>query len=166
MPPPVTIIEANLAHPDHQREIIKLTSAYAADRMGNAGPLPPEVLARLIPGLQAHPTTIIFLAYAGDTAENIAVGIATCFLGFSTFVARPLINIHDLAVLPDHRGQGIGRDLLAAVDRKARELGCARVTLEVQERNTRAQHVYKSAGFAHAAPGQNTGGSLFYTKTL
>jgi GNAT superfamily N-acetyltransferase len=159
---PATIVEANLDQPDHQREIIKLTSAYAADRMGNAGPLPPDVLGRLIPGLQAHPTTIILLAYV----DEIAVGIATCFLGFSTFAARPLINIHDLAVLPDFRGRGIGRELLAAVDRKARELGCARVTLEVQERNSRARHIYESAGFAHAAPGHNTGGSLFFTKTL
>jgi ribosomal protein S18 acetylase RimI-like enzyme len=69
-------------------------------------------------------------------------------------------------VLPDYRGRGIGRELLAAVDRKAREMGCARVTLEVQERNTRARHIYESAGFAHAAPGHNTGGSLFFTKTL
>lgn len=139
-----------------------MTSAYAQDVMGNGGPLPTDVLARLIPGLRAHPTTIIFLAYVDDQA----VGIATCFLGFSTFAARPLINIHDLAVLPEHRGRGIGRALLAAVEREARERGCARVTLEVQENNRRARDIYEAAGFAHAVYGETTGGSLFYTENL
>ena len=34
------------------------------------------------------------------------VGLATTFEGFSTFAAKPLINIHDIAVLPDYRGRG------------------------------------------------------------
>ena len=87
-------------------------------------------------------------------------------LGFSTFKARPLVNVHDLAVLPEHRGRGVGRALLAAVERKARALGCARVTLEVQENNGRARRVYERAGFAQAVYGDTTGGSLFYTKPL
>lgn len=139
-----------------------MTAAYALDVMGNGGPLPQEVLARLVPALREHPTTIIFLAYVDDRA----VGIATCFLGFSTFSARPLINIHDLAVLPEHRGRGIGRSLLEAVERKARQRGCSKVTLEVQENNSRARRVYETAGFAQAVYGETTGGSLFYTKRL
>ncbi len=162
MLPSVTIVEADLAVPEHQRDVVALTAAYALDAMGNGAPLPADVLARLVPALREHPTTLIFLAYVNDQA----VGIATCFLGFSTFTARPLINIHDLAVLPEYRGQGIGRTLLAAIERKARERGCSKVTLEVQENNTRARRVYEAAGFAHAVYGETTGGSLFYTKAL
>ena len=139
-----------------------MTAAYAEDVMGNGGPLPAGVLERLVPALRAHPTTIVFLAYA-----NVApVGIATCFLGFSTFAARPLINVHDLAVLPTHRGRGIGRLLLAAIEEKARRSGCVKVTLEVQENNVRARGVYESIGFSQAVYGPETGGSLFYTKRL
>jgi ribosomal protein S18 acetylase RimI-like enzyme len=162
MPAPVTIIEADLSNAQHQRAVEAMTAAYARDAMGNGQPLPPDVLARLVPGLRAHPTTIIFLAYTNDDV----VGIATCFLGFSTFAARPLINIHDLAVLAEHRGQGIGRSLLEAVERAARERGCAKVTLEVQENNTRARRVYEAVGFAHAAYGEAMGGCLFYAKSL
>src|SRR6187399_914825 len=99
------IVEANLDDLDHQHDVIALTAAYALEPTGNGGPVPPEVLERLIPGLKAHPTTLIFLAYH----EGSAAGIATCFRGFSTFAAQPLINISDLAVLPDFRGKGIGR---------------------------------------------------------
>lgn len=91
----IQIIEADLDLPLHQRHIRELTAAYALDPMGNGGPLPEETLARLIDGLRAHPTTVIFLAYVGRTP----VGIATCFREFSTFAARPLLNIDDLAVV-------------------------------------------------------------------
>jgi GNAT superfamily N-acetyltransferase len=162
MDSPVTIVEADLALPEHQRDVVALTAAYACDAMGNGGPLPPDVLARLIPALREHPTTIIFLAYVDDTA----VGIATCFLGFSTFAARPLINIHDLAVLPERRGEGIGRALLAAVERKARALGCSKVTLETQEHNSLARHLYEDVGFQNAIEGKSAGRTLFYANPL
>jgi GNAT superfamily N-acetyltransferase len=113
MTPIVEVIEADLASSEHQRDVAALTAAYALDVMGNDGPLAAEALERLIPGLRALPTTLILLAYA----EGNAVGIATCFRGFSTFVARPLINIHDLVVLPEYRGRGIGRKLLNGVVR-------------------------------------------------
>lgn len=156
------VVEAQLDRPDHQRAVVTLTAAYAEDAMGNGGPLPDEVLDRLVPALRSHPTTLVMLAYVGD----LPVGIATCFVGFSTFAARPLVNIHDLAVLPAYRGRGIGQALLLAVERAARERGCVKVTLEVQENNHRARQVYSAAGFAQAVYGLHTGGSLFYSKAL
>ncbi|MCC6508842.1 MAG: GNAT family N-acetyltransferase [Pirellulaceae bacterium] len=130
--------------------------------MGNGRSLPSEVLDRLIPGLQAMPTTLIFLAYCNGQA----VGIATCFIGFSTFAARPLINIHDLGVVPEYRGRGIGSALLRAVEQHALEMGCAKITLEVQENNHRARRVYSGAGFAQSTLQSVQGGALFFTKIL
>src|SRR4026207_1703760 len=104
-----------------------MTAAYALDTMGNGAPPPDEVMTRLILAAREHPTTIIFLAYFDDRA----VGIATCFLGFSTFAARPLINIHDFAVLPEYRGRGIGQALMREVERSARERECSKIALEV-----------------------------------
>ena len=84
--------------------------------MGSGQPLSAEVRETLVAGLRRHPTTLVLLAWA----EGQAVGMATCFLGFSTFYARPLINIHDLMVLPGQRGRGVGRDLLQAVEARGR----------------------------------------------
>lgn len=159
---PVSITEADLRRPEHQEAIVELIDAYAADPMGNGKPLSADVRAALIQGLQEHPTTLVFLAYQGEQA----VGIAVCFRGFSTFAAKPLINIHDLAVLNTHRGCGIGRLLLEAVEAKARALGCCKLTLETQENNRRARGVYQAAGFAQAVYEEAAGGSLFYTKPL
>jgi ribosomal protein S18 acetylase RimI-like enzyme len=158
----VEIIEADLNVKQHQQAVVELIDAYARDPMGNGAALAGDVRSALIPGLQKHPTTVIFLAFRG----TLPIGIAVCFRGFSTFAARPLINIHDLAVLPAHRGYGAGRLLLEAVEGKARSLGCCKVTLEVQENNRRARHVYEAAGFAQAQYQEAAGGSLFYSKLL
>lgn len=157
-----TIIKADLDNPAHQEAVVAMTAAYALDIMGNGGPLAPEVVARLIPGLRSHPTTLVFLAYV----DGVPVGIATCFLGFSTFAARSLINIHDLAVLPEYRGHGIGRSLLQAVESTARERGCVKMTLEVQENNQRARQLYERVGFGQPVYGVTTGGTLFFSKCL
>jgi GNAT superfamily N-acetyltransferase len=158
----IRVAEADLGRPDHQRAVLDLVDAYARDLMGAGAPLPADVRERLIPGLRAHPTTLVFLAWLADRP----VGIATCFVGFSTFAARPLINVHDLAVLPDHRGRGIGRRLLEAVEHKARARGCCKLTLEVQEHNRRARAVYKDAGFADADYQEADGRALLLAKTV
>ena len=156
------IVVADLEREAHRRAVAALTAAYALDPMGNGGPLPPEVLERLPDELRGFPTTLIFLAYDGDAA----IGIATCFLGFSTFAARPLLNVHDLAVLPERRGAGVATRLLAAVEARARELGCCKVTLEVLENNHAARRLYHRAGFAQATYTEAAGGGLFYAKSL
>jgi GNAT superfamily N-acetyltransferase len=105
---------------------------------------------------------MVFLAYRGA----IPAGLAVCFRGFSTFAARPLINIHDYFVLPTFRGTGIGRMLLAAIERRAREIGCCKLTLEVQENNRHARGIYAAAGFSQAVYVAEAGGSLYLTKPL
>jgi GNAT superfamily N-acetyltransferase len=158
----VEVVEADLACAEHQQATIDLLDAYSRDPMGNAQPLTADVRRELIPGLREHPTTIVFLAYLGSAP----VGLAICFRGFSTFAARPLVNIHDLAVLPEQRGQGVGRQLLAAIAQKGRTLGCCKLTLEVQENNLRARRVYEANGFRQAIYNQEAGGALFMSKPL
>ena|SRR5688572_16744050 len=140
----IHIVEADLQRTDHQKTTLELIDAYSEDAMGDGKPLAPNVRATLIDGLRGHPTTIVFLAYDKD----LPVGIAVCFRGFSTFAARPLINIHDLHVRPSHQRRGIAKALIAAVEAKARHIGCCKLSLEVQENNQRARSTYAAAGFA------------------
>ena len=158
----IEIIEADLERPEHQRAVVELLDAYARDPMGNGKPLADDVKRDLIAGLQRHPTTLVLLAYV----SNRPVGIAVCFLGFSTFAARPLLNLHDFAVLAEYRGQGIARQLLEAVEAKARELGCCKVTLEVDEHNHRARQLYRVAGFGLSDRIPKSGQWLFMTKAV
>ena len=158
----VTVIVADLNDSQHQTAIVQLINAYARDPMGDGQDLPAAVRDRLIPGLQQHPTALVLLAFDAATP----VGIAVCFVGFSTFAARPLINIHDLAVIPEYRGRGIGRLLLEGVEAKGHELGCCKLTLEVREDNHRAQHLYHRFGFGDTSSGARHGAELVPAKAL
>lgn len=140
----IEIIEADLSREDHAAAIIAQLDAYSRDPGANGAGLPEAVKRDLIPGLRAHPGTRVFLAYRGERA----IGIAVCFLGFSTFAARPLLNVHDLAVAPEHRASGVGRALLERIEQEARALGCCKLTLEVQTNNARAKRLYARFGFA------------------
>ncbi len=141
--PSLQIVEANLTCPQHQRAVVELLNGYAGTPMGGGLPLSDAVRERLIPALQQQANRLILLALV----EGEPVGIAVCFYGFSTFEAKPLVNIHDLAVHPAFQRRGIGRRLLAEVEQRARERGCCRVTLEVLERNHVARRLYRSQGF-------------------
>ncbi len=155
-------MQADLERPDHQAAVLAMVEAYSRDPMGDGAPLDPAARARLIPGLQQHPTTLVFLAYDGD----VPVGVAVCFLGFSTFAAKQLVNLHDVSIVPTHRGRGIGRALLTAVEAKARELGCCKLTLEVLDQNHRALRTYAAAGFKRYALQPGAGEAIFLTKSL
>jgi ribosomal protein S18 acetylase RimI-like enzyme len=159
---PIRIVEADLSLSQHKQAVLAMVDAYSRDPMGNGKPLDSDVRARLIRGLQEHPTTLIFLAFN----EDDPVGAAICFTGFSTFAAKPLINIHDFVVLPATRGKGVGRRLLEAVEAKARALGCCKLTLEVMDNNHQALRIYQAAGFARYALQAEAGTAIFMSKPL
>src|SRR2546426_12588934 len=144
----ISIILADLSKPAHQTAIIELLDMYCRDQFGDCKPLSADARESLIPGLIKHGGARVFLAYDGQHP----LGVAICFIGFSSFRGKPLINIHDVAVSPAARGQGIGRKLLAAVEAEARTLGCCKVTLEVRSDNVRAMGLYRSVGFQPSEP--------------
>jgi len=155
------ILEADFADRAHCAGIVEVLNTYAADPVGGGQPLASEVRERLVPTLRDHPTALVLLALV----DQRPAGIAVCFFGLSTFQARPLLNIHDLAVVPEHRGRGIGRALLAAAEEHAIKRGCCKLTLEVQDDNGRARALYESFGFSNFVVG-NSAPTHFLTKPL
>lgn len=70
------------------------------------------------------------------------------------FVAEDVPEL-SVGVLPQWRGQGVGRALLAEAARKAVEHGFARVSLSV-ERANRARRLYAAEGFTTVESGPNS----------
>lgn len=153
------ILPADLQDPAHGQAILTLLDLYAQDLMGGGDPLSEEVRRTLIPRLQQQPGALVLLAWSAGEP----VGLAICFAGFSTFKARPLLNVHDLAVHPQHRGRGIGGQLLAAVEQHARQAGHCKITLEVRADNP-ASRLYERCGFDPGDP--QTNAMSFLTKEL
>ena len=73
-------------------------------------------------------------------------GFALYFFNFSTFVGRPGLYLEDLFVRPSLRSHGIGRALLRALARIAKERGCGRMEWAVLDWNEPALRFYKSLG--------------------
>jgi len=80
--------------------------------------------------------------------EERAVGFALFFHNFSTFLGRPGLYLEDLFVVPEWRGRGVGRRLIAHLAAIAVERGCGRMEWSVLDWNEPAIRFYTSLGAA------------------
>ncbi len=158
----VHIIRADYHNPQHQQDLLYLLDQYARDPMGGGEGLKSSVKKTLIDQLQKRDFACTVLAYVDDQPA----GIANCFEGFSTFAAKPLINIHDLAVVSEFRGMGISQALLQEVENIACEKGCCKVTLEVLSGNQTAINSYQKFGFRQYELDPEKGQAQFWEKKL
>jgi GNAT superfamily N-acetyltransferase len=127
----------------HADALIALLDAYARDPAGGGEPLSDFARSNLITALAARPFVFSVLAFDDGTP----VGLVNAIEGFSTFACQPLVNVHDVMVLPSHRGRGIAAQMFAEVEAIARERGACKLTLEVLDGNAAARTLYQRLGF-------------------
>ncbi|WP_114416286.1 GNAT family N-acetyltransferase [Marinospirillum perlucidum] len=156
------LIEADLNLSHHVRALVALMDEYACHPMGQGKPLSDEVKACLPEALKARSDNFHVLAFDGERP----VGLVNCFEGFSTFACKPLVNIHDVIITADYRGQGLTRLLFDKVEEIARQRGCCKITLEVLEGNQVAQQAYRAQGFSGYELDPQMGQALFWEKKL
>jgi ribosomal protein S18 acetylase RimI-like enzyme len=144
-----TITFCDYSRAEHRQAVATLINVYIKDEMGEGEPLSGSGQLRLVEGLAQHPAAIVLLA---ETC-GLYAGLLVAFENFSTFTARPMVNIHDVIVLPEYRGKGAGRMLMNGLISEATRRGASRVTLEVRNDNPAAQHLYRSLGFGETSPG-------------
>lgn len=156
------IILADLASPEHGAAIVLLLDEYAKDIMGGGEELGSYTKQHLVEALRKRPNSYIVLAYV----DGEPAGLAICFEAFSTFACKPIMNIHDFAVVSKFRGQGLAKGMLDKVEAIAKEVGCCKITLEVLEGNHRAKAVYGKFGFASYELDPSFGRAMFFEKKL
>ncbi len=140
----VRVVRADYRDPEHAAAIVALLDAYARDPAGGGEGLGDFAKAHLVPELARRPQAFSVLAF--DAGQP--VGLVNAIEGFSTFKCRPLVNVHDVAVLPGHRGRRVAELMLSLVEDMARERGACKLTLEVLEGNAPALRLYHRIGFA------------------
>lgn len=99
-------------------------------------------------------TLWLYLRYAAwQMPRLLALGFLLrdllAFLGSK--LAHDDFYISFLAVYPPYRGRGHSKTLLNHASQLARQAGCARLALDVDERNTVARAAYQRAGFERIA---------------
>ena len=158
------VLPVDLADAAQAAAWLDLLDHYARDPMGGGEPLSAFARAHLVERLQAQ------IGFHGALAwcegSTVPIGLINCFAGFSTFAAQPLLNIHDLVVRAEARGQGVGQALLDWAAQRALALGCCKLTLEVLTNNATALRAYARAGFAPYTLDPAAGQAVFLQKKL
>ncbi len=156
------IVLADYSNEQHSNDIVSLLNDYALDSMGGGEALSSYVKENLVNELAKQHGAITVLAYI----DNKPAGLINCFQGFSTFKCKPLLNIHDVVVLNQYRGQGICQKMLNKIEELATEKGYCKLTLEVLEGNEAAKKAYINYGFEAYELDPANGKALFWQKTL
>jgi ribosomal protein S18 acetylase RimI-like enzyme len=161
----VYVCRADYANPHHAQVLVALLDAYAQDPMGGGEPLSDFAKQNLIACLAARPQAFSVLAFeAAD--EKTPIGLVNCIEGFSTFACKPLVNVHDVVVLPAYRGQRVAERMFALVHAIAKERGACKLTLEVLSGNLGALRLYTRLGFAQYQLDPAAGTAQFLQKWL
>src|SRR3954454_15271036 len=150
-----------VAEPDEAETVARLLVAFR-NHLGLDWPSDNAFLAgveRLIETRDAK-----YLLGAVD-AESPAVGVAQLRFRFGIWWAAEDCLLEDLFVLESARGSGLGRALLELAVEQARERGCRRIELDVNDNNDAALALYRSLGFDNRDD-RYGGGNLFFRKHL
>jgi ribosomal protein S18 acetylase RimI-like enzyme len=98
--------------------------------------------------------------------DDQPAALLTAIEGFSTFACKPLLNIHDVVVHSDFRGNGLTSLLFSEIEKIAKERDCCKMSLEVLSGNEIAKKAYKKQGFADYQLDPQYGNAIFWTKKI
>lgn len=158
----LSVRQADYGRPSDAAAVVMLLDAYARDPAGGGEPLSGFVKANLAQELAKRPQAYSVLAFDGDQP----VGLVNCIEGFSSFKCKPLVNVHDVAVLASHRGQGIAEAMLAEAERIAIGRGAVKMTLEVLSGNVPAVKLYRRIGYEGYQLDPAMGTAQFFQKWI
>ena len=134
-------VEIRFAQPADVATIAELIRALARyEKLEREVTMTEDRLAVVLFGKRPYAETLI------AEIDGAAVGFALFFHSFSTFLAQPGVYLEDLFVMPEHRGQRIGRALLERLAQIAVERNCGRLEWAVLNWNTDAIRFYEQLG--------------------
>jgi ribosomal protein S18 acetylase RimI-like enzyme len=115
---------------------------------------PPDVLGDRLRQLVAGGDTVVLLA--GEEPTGLAI------LRFRGAIWSAALECYlaELYVVPEQRRRGVGRALMQAAIREARERGAETMDIGVDEPDLAARQLYESMGFTNRGGGPN--GPLMY----
>jgi ribosomal protein S18 acetylase RimI-like enzyme len=126
---------------------------------GDPSPEPAVIAARAVPLIERGEMLVLFV---GDGPD-----------GFAQLRFRPSLysdhldaTLDELYVVPDRRGEGLGRALLSAAMEHSRERGADRIELNTSEDDTAALGLYESAGFTNRESRPDGPRMLYYERDL
>ncbi|MBI5570801.1 MAG: ribosomal protein S18-alanine N-acetyltransferase [Desulfomonile tiedjei] len=97
---------------------------------------------------QAWSRNMFLEEMANDTARVIVFKANGKLVGYLCFwKVVDEAHLLNIAVHPDFRGRGLGREIMAHLETLCRQEGLTTIILEVARRNGRARNLYRKCGF-------------------
>lgn len=158
----IKVTKVNYNDNKQASELVYLLNAYASDPMGGGKPLEKYVTENLVSELSKLPHAFSVISYV----NNQPAGLINCFEAFSTFSCKPLVNIHDVMVLKEFRGNDLSQKMLERVEEIASAKGCCKLTLEVLSENKIAKYSYEKYGFSSYELDPKKGSAQFWQKLI
>jgi ribosomal protein S18 acetylase RimI-like enzyme len=147
-----------LAGPDDAAAVGRLL--YDFNREFDEPTPAPSALAERIRQLLAGGDTQVLLAGGGpDGLAVLRFRAAIWSTGLECYLA-------ELYVVPARRGQGLGRALMEAALRQARNRGADTMDIGVDEPDLAARHLYESLGFTNRVAGEDGPVMYVYEREL
>ncbi len=115
-----------------------------------------EVLSRRVLAFIENGAMTYLLGGAGPD------GFAQVSFRPSVWADEPIAYLEELYVVPERRGEGVGRAIMNSVVELARERGAAGIEVVTGENDTAARALYESVGFANEIEGEEKARALFY----
>jgi [ribosomal protein S18]-alanine N-acetyltransferase len=120
-------------------EMEDLEKVQEIDRLSFSTPWPPTSYRFEI---RENPGSILWVAESTHlSGEKQVVGMIVVWMILDE------AHVATIAVHPDYRGRGIGRELLVMALKEAIEKGAVESTLEVRAKNLIAQNLYRDFGY-------------------
>jgi len=144
-----------------RRDDPEVLGLYATFIREADGPLAIDLEAEIAAGPPADlvpPNAILLLARVDGAPAGI---------GGVRHLDTEIAEVKSMFVSPAHRGIGLGRRILAELDRIAAERGCRAIRLDTSDYLTEAIGLYRSAGYREVpAYNQNRKASLWFERAL
>ena len=123
----------------------------------------PRALSRRMTELMAAGETTVLLV---EQSLDLPLGLAVLRFRPSIWIEKLECYLAELYVVPERRGQGIGRALMTAAIAAARERGAGYMDLATGEQDTAARALYESLGFSRTEGRPDGPVNYYYEREL
>jgi GNAT superfamily N-acetyltransferase len=146
------VITTRLATPDDAVEVARLLHDFNTEFDTPSPGV--DALAERLAELLGGPSTVAILA------GRPSLGVALVTLRPNVWYPGPVALLDELYVVPDHRGRGIGSEILSHLMTVAAERSVDLIEINVDEADVDAQRFYERHGFSGLEP--DTGERAYY----
>jgi ribosomal protein S18 acetylase RimI-like enzyme len=118
---------------------------YAQPGMNDSGVIDIDQAQVIFAQFARYPSYRLWVAC--DAQGAVIGSFALLVMHNLAHMGSPAAVVEDVVVHPQHRSQGIGRQMMEHARTLAREAGCYKLALSSNQQRTRAHAFYESLGF-------------------